>query len=105
MNRVLAMQITVRTFLPICSFIFVQNAVLSIAKVEEAYKQEKQTKAAIEKAIHLLSFNDLEDAMDAADEDVDENRLLPAMNKIWPYFIICLKNKISVVLYLPLSLS
>ncbi|XP_020093536.1 uncharacterized protein LOC109713762 isoform X2 [Ananas comosus] len=74
----------------------VENAVISIAKVEEAYKHEKQTKAAIEKAIHLLSFNDLEDAMDAADEDVDENRLLPAMNKIWPYFIICLKNKISV---------
>ncbi|XP_072963405.1 uncharacterized protein [Typha angustifolia] len=74
----------------------VENAVISIAKVEEAYKHEKRTKATIDKAIQLLSLNGLQDTIDAADEEVDENRLLPAVNKIWPYLVICLKNKISV---------
>ncbi|XP_073101575.1 uncharacterized protein [Elaeis guineensis] len=74
----------------------VEDVTISLAKVEEAYKHEKQTKATIEEAMQLLLLNDLQDTIDAADEEVDENRLLPAMNKIWPYFILCLKNKISV---------
>lgn len=78
-----------------------QDVSISLAKVEEAYEHEKQTKAAIEEAMQLLLLNDLQDTIDATDE-VDENRLLPAMNKIWPYFILCLKNKISVVSYLVL---
>ncbi|KAG1362010.1 putative TELO2-interacting protein [Cocos nucifera] len=72
------------------------DVTISLAKVEEAYEHEKQTKAKIEEAMQLLLLNDLQDTIDAADEEVDENRLLPAMNKIWPYFILCLKNKISV---------
>jgi hypothetical protein len=73
-----------------------QNATISIAKVEEAYKCECQSKGVIEEAIQFLSFDELLDATDAT-EDVDENRLLPAMNKLWPYLVICLRNKISVV--------
>lgn len=46
-----------------------------------------------------MSLDELLDNMDAA-EDVDENRLLPAMNKLWPYLVICLENKISVVRFL-----
>ncbi|RRT65555.1 hypothetical protein B296_00032856 [Ensete ventricosum] len=70
---------------------------VSLAKVEEAYKHEKQTKAAISEAVQLLSLNDLTYGMEAADEETDENRVLPAMNIIWPYLILCLKNKVSVV--------
>ncbi|XP_062204924.1 uncharacterized protein LOC133906970 isoform X2 [Phragmites australis] len=72
----------------------VENAIISIAKVEEAYKCENRSKAVIEEAIQFLSFDEL-DGTDAT-EDADENRLLPAMNKLWPYLIICLRNKISV---------
>jgi hypothetical protein len=78
---------------------FVQNAIMSIAKVEEAYKCESRCKAVIEETIQLLSVDELHDDMDAA-EDVDENRLLPAVNKLWPYLVICLGNKISVVQFL-----
>uniref|UniRef100_A0A0D3HGX2 TTI1 N-terminal TPR domain-containing protein n=1 Tax=Oryza barthii TaxID=65489 RepID=A0A0D3HGX2_9ORYZ len=73
----------------------VENAIISIAKVEEAYKCESRCKAVIEETIQLLSVDELHDDMDAA-EDVDENRLLPAVNKLWPYLVICLGNKISV---------
>jgi len=73
-----------------------QNTTISIAKVEEAYKCECQSKGVIEEAIQFLSFDELLDGTDAT-EDVDENRLLPAMNKLWPYLVICLRNKISVV--------
>ncbi|CAL9761519.1 unnamed protein product [Musa acuminata subsp. burmannicoides] len=41
---------------------------VSLAKVEEAYKHEKQTKAAIWEAVQLLSLNDLKDGMEAADD-------------------------------------
>lgn len=75
----------------------VENAVVSIAKVEEAYKCEIESKAVINEVVQLLSLDELLDDMDVA-EDVDENRLLPAMNKLWPYFVVCLKNKISVAI-------
>ncbi|CAL4932443.1 unnamed protein product [Urochloa decumbens] len=73
----------------------VENAIISIAKVEEAYKCENRSKGVIEETIQILSFDELLDGTDAS-EDVDENRLLPAMNKLWPYLVICLRNKISV---------
>ncbi|XP_077233092.1 ARM repeat superfamily protein isoform X1 [Tasmannia lanceolata] len=75
----------------------VEVGIATLAKVEEAYKHEKETKDAIERAFRLISFNDLEDPLDATDEGTDENRLLPAMNKIWPYLVHCLKNKNLVV--------
>ncbi|KAM0876372.1 hypothetical protein ACQ4PT_036217 [Festuca glaucescens] len=78
---------------------FLKNAVVSIAKVEEAYKCEIESKAVISEVVQLLSLDELLDDMDSA-EDVDGNRLPPAMNKLWPYFVICLKNKISVVQFL-----
>ncbi|PWZ22883.1 hypothetical protein Zm00014a_010735 [Zea mays] len=73
----------------------VESAAISIANVEEAYKCECQSKGVIEEAIQFCSFDELLDGTDAT-EDVDENRLLPAMNKLWPYLVICLRNKISV---------
>lgn len=76
----------------------IQNAIISITKVEEAYKCENQSKGIIEESIQFLSFDELLDGTDAS-EDADENRLLPAMNKLWPYLIICLRNKISVVCF------
>ncbi|GJM91565.1 hypothetical protein PR202_ga07947 [Eleusine coracana subsp. coracana] len=72
-----------------------ENAIICIARVEEAFKCENQSKAVIEEAIQFLSFDELLDGTEVT-EDVDENRLLPAMNKLWPYLIICLRNKISV---------
>jgi hypothetical protein len=74
----------------------IQNAIISTAKVEEAYKCENHSKGVIEESIQFLSFDELLEGTDAS-EDADENRLLPAMNKLWPYLIICLRNKISVV--------
>lgn len=65
--------------------------------MEEAYRHEKESKEAIGRAIEMCSFHDLQDAVDTTDEGADENRLLPAMNKIWPYLIHCLKYKILVV--------
>jgi hypothetical protein len=76
-----------------------QNAIVCIAKVEEAFKCENRSKPVIEDTIQFLSFDELLDDTDAT-EDADENRLLPAMNKLWPYMIICLRNKISVVWFL-----
>ncbi|KAM0934113.1 hypothetical protein DsansV1_C32g0220571 [Dioscorea sansibarensis] len=73
----------------------VEDVSSSLAKVEEAYKHEKETKVAIEKVIQLYASNGQEDTM-GVDDDADENRLLPAMNKIWPYLILCIKNKVSV---------
>ncbi|KAL5977233.1 hypothetical protein ACLOJK_021576 [Asimina triloba] len=75
----------------------IQDGLNTLAKVEEAYKYEKESKEAIGQAIQFLSFRDLQDAMDVAEDAADENRLLPAMNRIWPYLIHCLKNKNLVV--------
>lgn len=44
---------------------------------------------------------DLKDALDADENVADENRLLPAMNKIWPFLVSCFKSEnqlVSVVL-------
>jgi len=39
-----------------------------------------------------FSFYSLEDSINSVDAVNDGNRLLPAMNKIWPYLIVCLKH-------------
>ncbi|CAI0450425.1 unnamed protein product [Linum tenue] len=75
----------------------VQDGVSSLAKVEEAYQHEKETKEVIEEVVRSYSIYELHDTMDAADEGIDENRLLPAMNKIWPNLISCVRNKNPVV--------
>ncbi|KAF9617967.1 hypothetical protein IFM89_039260 [Coptis chinensis] len=71
----------------------VEDGITALAKVEEAFRHEKGTEEEIKHAIQLCSFHDLQDTLDAADEGADENRLLPAMNKLWPYLVICIKNK------------
>ncbi|KAJ7954596.1 ARM repeat superfamily protein [Quillaja saponaria] len=74
----------------------VEDGTLALAKVEEAYKHEKETKEAIEEALLLQSFFQLKDNLDAT-EGADENRLLPAINKIWPFLVVCVQNRNPVV--------
>ncbi|XP_059591268.1 uncharacterized protein LOC100246156 isoform X3 [Vitis vinifera] len=71
----------------------VEDGIATLAKVEEAYRHEKETKEAIERVIKMCSFYHLQDTLDAAEEGTDENRLLPAMNKIWPFLVVCIRNK------------
>ncbi|KAK9081536.1 hypothetical protein Syun_030860 [Stephania yunnanensis] len=71
----------------------IEDGIATLAKVEEAFKHEKETKRAIEKAIQLCSFHDLQDTLDADADETDENRLLPVMNKIWPYLVVCIRGK------------
>ena len=74
-----------------------QDGIETLAKVEEAYRHEKEAKEAIERVIKICSFYHLKDNLDAAEEGADENRLLPAMNKIWPFLVVCIRNKNPVV--------
>lgn len=85
--------------LPAYKFVvlFVQNGVMAIAQVEEAYKHERETKEAILEVFESCSFYSLKDTMDAADDPADENRLLPAANKIWPFLVTCIRNKSPLV--------
>ncbi|KAG9439501.1 hypothetical protein H6P81_019666 [Aristolochia fimbriata] len=71
----------------------VEDGIATLAKVEEAFRYEKESKEAIGRAIRVCTYQDVEDDMDMTDEGVDENRLLPAMNKAWPYLVICVKNR------------
>ncbi|XP_061950119.1 uncharacterized protein LOC133673379 [Populus nigra] len=71
----------------------VEDGIVTLAKVEEAYRHEKETKEAIEEVIRSYSLYQLQDTLDAAEEGTDENRLLPAMNKIWPFLVACVRNK------------
>lgn len=71
----------------------VEDGIVTLAKVEEAYRHEKETKEAIEEVIRSYSLYQLQDSLDAAEEGTDENRLLPAMNKIWPFLVACVRNK------------
>ncbi|KAF8412889.1 hypothetical protein HHK36_000861 [Tetracentron sinense] len=75
----------------------VEDGIAALAKVEEAYRHERETIETTKRAIELCSFHNLQDTLDAADEGTDENRLLPAMNKIWPYLVVCVRNKNPVV--------
>ena len=65
---------------------------MALAKVEAAYKDEKQTMVLIEEIVELCSRYDLKDALDADENATDENRLLPAMNKIWPFLVSCFRS-------------
>lgn len=65
--------------------------------MEEAFKQERETKEAVKQVCQLCSFHSLSDTLDAFDDETDENRLLPAMNKIWPFLVACIRNKNPLV--------
>ncbi|PIN00472.1 hypothetical protein CDL12_27024 [Handroanthus impetiginosus] len=71
----------------------VEDGIMVLAKVEEAYKHESETKEAIEQVIKSCSFYNLLDTLGAAEDETSENRLLPAMNKIWPFLVACFRNK------------
>jgi hypothetical protein len=70
---------------------------VALAKVEEAYRAETETKETIEEVIEFASFYQLKDYMNASDDGADENRLLPAINKIWPFCVACIRNRNPVV--------
>lgn len=70
---------------------------MAIAKVEAAYKHEREIKEATEEALESLSLYQLKDTLEANEEGADENRLLPAMNKIWPFLVTCIQNRNPVV--------
>ncbi|ERN14793.1 uncharacterized protein LOC18443063 isoform X1 [Amborella trichopoda] len=77
----------------------IELGVAALAKVEEAFRHERETKEAIIQVIQRSSFYDLQDTVDATNEgEADENRLLPAVNKIWPYLVLCAKHKNPVVI-------
>ena len=74
-----------------------QDGILALAKVEEAYKHEKETKEAIEQVFELCSYHNFKDTLDSTEDGTNENRLLPAVNKIWPFLVACVRNKNPVV--------
>ncbi|XP_065863276.1 uncharacterized protein [Euphorbia lathyris] len=71
----------------------VEDGIRALDKVEEAYRHEKETREKIEEVTHSHSLYQLQDMMGVAEDGADENRLLPAMNKIWPFLVVCVRNK------------
>ncbi|KAL0407127.1 UNVERIFIED_CONTAM: hypothetical protein Slati_4026600 [Sesamum latifolium] len=71
----------------------IEDGIMVLAKVEEAYKHESETKETIEQVIHSCSFHNLLDTLGASEDETGENRLLPAMNKIWPFLVACFRSK------------
>ncbi|EFH64030.1 hypothetical protein ARALYDRAFT_477087 [Arabidopsis lyrata subsp. lyrata] len=71
----------------------IEEGVVALAKVEEAYRAETETKETIEEVIEYASLYQLKDYMNASDDGADENRLLPAINKIWPFCVACIRNR------------
>ncbi|GAB2219226.1 hypothetical protein Drorol1_Dr00006858 [Drosera rotundifolia] len=69
------------------------DAVMTLAEVENAYKLEKEVKAAVYQVATLCSFFHLRDTLDSAEQGSDENRLLPAVNKIWPFLVASVRNR------------
>lgn len=76
-----------------------QDGVIALAKVEESYKHETKTREILIQAFQSYSFHDLADTLEAENDGTDENRLLPAMNKIWPFLIACIRNGNPLVSY------
>ncbi|GAB2276406.1 hypothetical protein Dimus_011134 [Dionaea muscipula] len=70
-----------------------EDAILTLAEVENAFKHEKGTKEAVQQVATLCSLFHLKETLDAAERGSDENRLLPAANKIWPFLVACVRNR------------
>ncbi|XP_010669990.2 uncharacterized protein LOC104887100 isoform X2 [Beta vulgaris subsp. vulgaris] len=83
---------------PVCliALNIIEDGIATLVKVEEAFRHEKESKEGIEQVASLCLFYNLKDILDAAEEGTDENRLLPAMNKIWPFLVACVRNRIPV---------
>ncbi|CAL5207919.1 unnamed protein product [Lathyrus oleraceus] len=77
----------------LASLDIIESGLLALAKVEAAYKIERNIKEAIEETLESLSLYHLKDTLEATEEGADENRLLPAMNKIWPFLVTCIQNR------------
>ncbi|KAI3755976.1 hypothetical protein L1987_55787 [Smallanthus sonchifolius] len=71
----------------------IQDGIIALAEVEESYKHETKTREVLTQAFQSYSFHELADTLDAENDGTEENRLLPAMNKIWPFLIACIRNK------------
>ncbi|KAL7592269.1 hypothetical protein Lser_V15G33916 [Lactuca serriola] len=71
----------------------VEDGIIALAGVEESYRHEMKTRELLTEALQSNSLHDLADTLEAENDDVtQENRLLPAMNKIWPFLIACIRN-------------
>lgn len=70
-----------------------EDGIVALSKVEEAYRHEKESKKVIGEVFELYSLHNLRDTLDANEDGTEENRLLPAMNKIWPFLIACVRNR------------
>ncbi|XP_058724171.1 uncharacterized protein LOC131595731 isoform X2 [Vicia villosa] len=77
----------------LASLDIIESGLLALAKVEAAYKDERNIKEDIEEALESLSLYHLKDTLEATEEGADETRLLPAMNKIWPFLVTCIQNR------------
>ncbi|GMI88663.1 hypothetical protein like AT1G79190 [Hibiscus trionum] len=75
----------------------IEDGMGTLEKVEEAYRFEKETIEAVEEELQSRSLYQLKDNLTAADDSAVENRLLPAMNKIWPFLVVCVQQKNTVV--------
>ncbi|KAE8691312.1 ARM repeat superfamily protein isoform 2 [Hibiscus syriacus] len=75
----------------------IEDGIATLAKVEEAYRIEKETIEAVEEELELQSLYQLKDNLTAADDSTIDNRLLPAINKIWPFLVVCVQQKNTLV--------
>ncbi|KAE8699110.1 E3 ubiquitin-protein ligase RGLG2-like [Hibiscus syriacus] len=82
----------------------IEDGIAALAKVEDAYRIEKETIEAVEEELESCSLYQLKDNLTAADDSTVENRLLPAMNKIWPFLVVCVQQKNTLVVRRCLSI-
>ncbi|XP_057818002.1 uncharacterized protein LOC131031017 isoform X1 [Cryptomeria japonica] len=70
----------------------VENGITILSIIEEALVKEKESREAIEWVANEYSFLTLQDTLNRVDAGKDGNMLLPAMNKVWPFLVVCLKH-------------
>ncbi|KAI3496636.1 hypothetical protein L1887_39007 [Cichorium endivia] len=70
----------------------VEDGIVALAGVEESYRHEMKTREVLTHALQSNSLHDLADTLEVENDGNEENRLLPAMNKIWPFLIACIRN-------------
>nr|XP_043628048.1 TELO2-interacting protein 1 homolog [Erigeron canadensis] len=70
----------------------IEDGIIALSGIEESYKQETKTREVLIQALQLYSLHDLADTLESENDGTDENRLLPAMNKIWPFLVACIRN-------------